>query len=268
VAAGSYTVIGSATRNPWRVEWTLPAAGNYHLRAIAATGGVDFASETLTVTVAASENAASEVEKTLNGRPAIMAPVRLNELSTIHDGRGGSLKFPMGARPADDTLIMRILETTDTPNTVPGVSEIAGSKRELSLFSGETSFARPITLRLPYRDDDDNGVVDGTSILVDSLAAYIRPTGGAWRRIAGATVRRGDKVVEVVITHHSVVGLGGPGDGLSSYISVSGSNESACLLTRIGVPGAVLCWLRTGRDLILGSAAGRLLTGVYYLVFG
>jgi PKD repeat protein len=107
---------------------------------------------------------------------------------------------------------------------------------------------------------------DGTYDWRTTNAAYIRPTGGAWRRVAGATVRRDDKVVEVVITHHSVVGLGGPGGGSSS--SSAAASSSACLLTRAGLPGQVLCWLRAGRDLVLGSAAGRLITGVYYLVFG
>jgi hypothetical protein len=66
-------------------------------------------------------------------------------------------------------------------------------------------FARPATLALPYRDDDGDGLVDGTNVEAATLRIFWFD-GFSWRYVGG-TVDAEARQVRVNVSHLSVYGL-------------------------------------------------------------
>ncbi|MBI5242277.1 MAG: fibronectin type III domain-containing protein [Elusimicrobia bacterium] len=91
--------------------------------------------------------------------------------------------------------------------------ESAGVVRDISLESGRTRLAqgRTATIAMQYRDDDEDGYVDGTSIRAERLRAYsYDPASGEWLADIAGSVDASRKTVTAETPHFSLFGLFAP----------------------------------------------------------
>jgi hypothetical protein len=86
----------------------------------------------------------------------------------------------------------------------------------LTLTSGQTTFSRPVTLRLPYPDATLDGIVDGTSPALAALALTVwrfDPAGSRWVHLPEARVFPAFHEVQVATTQTGLYGVFQAADG-------------------------------------------------------
>ena len=147
-----------------------------------------------------------------------------------------------------------------TPERLAGAAGILYQKLEFE--NGPAHFRDSVILRFVYPDADQNGVIDGTDVPETTARVYwMGAADTAWRSVDTASVNPDSNVITSSVSHFS-------------YYAVFGSSASAlagvgyprsCVMTRFlrRVP-AVADALRSLRDRVLETAAGRRLTALYY----
>ncbi len=101
---------------------------------------------------------------------------------------GVVVELPAGALLTEDTLDITTVQAADAP-PLPGT--LAGSLHQFTLASGQTTVGQALTVRLPYPDAEQDGIVDGSSpALAESLLTLWRyaPAQGIWVLLSGAVV--------------------------------------------------------------------------------
>ncbi len=102
--------------------------------------------------------------------------------------QGVLVDIPENLLAQEDTLDLIAIEASEAPEPVPG--ELAAGLWQLQTLSGISQFDRPITLRLPYPDADQNGSVDGVFPAIDEseLSLWQFDAVQGWIPLGGAIV--------------------------------------------------------------------------------
>jgi CshA-type fibril repeat protein len=121
---------------------------------------------------------------------------------------GVLVSIPAAALDVEETLIITEVNVANAPGTLPGGS--GGTLVDLALESGQTQFASPLTLRIPYDDADQNGNVDGMNPAVAETALSLwrfDAAQGIWVQLPGAIVVPESNALLAQITQSGLFGL-------------------------------------------------------------
>ena len=102
---------------------------------------------------------------------------------------GGVLvSVPSTALAAEDTLEITEVALGSAPGPLPG--EGLAHVYNIALTSGQSQFASPISLRIPYDDADQNGIVDGMALVLETELTLWRydAAQGIWVQLPQAVV--------------------------------------------------------------------------------
>lgn len=122
--------------------------------------------------------------------------------------------FPLRANPASIASANARLSQTGGPQATVVPSSIV----EFNLLSEtgvffDANLARPAMISLPYADLDGNGIVDGTTVRVGTLAIYVLDESRAlWVHMPSGSVDRAFRIVTAPTSHFSVYALIGVAD--------------------------------------------------------
>jgi len=142
--------------------------------------------------------------------------VTADDNRTIVDVPAGALGVNMGIVISTNPLSSPIVVDTQgiqTANNSAGSHRLTGIIREFEVYNaltGEgisTNFTLPVTIRIPYPDSDENGVVDGTNILVDDIGLYfLDENTKKWEKVESET-KRGDRQLVSSVRHFSTYSI-------------------------------------------------------------
>jgi hypothetical protein len=200
------TDIGTASALPFLLplDTTRLGNGDFELRAIVIlTNGERFSTPLTTVTINnANPNAAHIVENATSKTQAVAA----DEANTVITSRGVMVIIPAGALPADDRLMITVVDPLQDPGTLPG--DVAGLLVDINLASGLTSFLGEITIALSYADNDQDGIVDGMGINETALTLwFFDEVEGAWVQLAEAVVEPQANIIQATVGHLTTFGM-------------------------------------------------------------
>jgi len=239
-------ITGRDSKPPYAVYWNVSglANGQYCLRAVAYDNNNLSDPEPEFITVYIDDVNADIVE---DGNPEVdpNKPHRKEEKIDesvkndeqevlVADGTGAII--PTGAAKNDRLIISEIKE----PEASAGLSylsvglsylsdklphietslEPAGVYREFEFTSGAKKFSEDITIMLPYKDENDDGIVDDKNIPVDKLKIYYYDeTKDKWKEVENPspgdknniktrnTKSSGSKVITAKVNHFTLFGL-------------------------------------------------------------
>ena len=197
-------LIGEATTPPFLAVWdTLGwTDGDYVLKAIAMSSeGEPTVSAVITVTVNNATPEAADIFEEEGFKTEAIEADADNEVITSD---GLVVEIPAGALLADDRITIKLMDVVEASGVLPGDS--AGVFVDITLSSGQNSFDTDITLRIPYPDADQDGVVDGTGIPETTLTLWFFD-GAQWVQLLDAEVRPDDNVVVGWTDHLTEFGM-------------------------------------------------------------
>lgn len=184
------TMIADASGTPF----TAPAVSTFSTLAASALDNAVVAADAMTKVDVPAAAAAQDFYVVMRVDP-LSSPERM-DVSAYHDA-------------------VRKAETSYSPYLKPvpgGVREFTAYGRDRSLLS---QFSRPVTVEIPYKDDDGDGVIDGTSppIRAKLLAVWwLDEPRKLWVRLPNPVVDPVRKVVSARTTHFSAFALIGAQD--------------------------------------------------------
>ena len=181
--------------NSYKASWNvaeLVSGQAYDLRAVAIdTEGKTVISETVTVwaDAAAGDLPGRTLETTVAGM--------LTKRQTFDRARQGAciladgtaVYVPADSVAADPTILVEVLDaSTNPPSGAAFGLTSAGGHRKISIEGG-LELQQQITLEIPFADADQDGIVDGTDVPVQTLYAYwFDDAEGAWKRVSETVV--------------------------------------------------------------------------------
>jgi hypothetical protein len=204
---------------PYFVHWDVTglAAGDYELRAQATDvySAVDAAPAIITISVT-NAPVDFDISETSQGGGKVKKEqvVYQSVANTVQAADEGSAQTTKVLIPADALSASTVaVAVTNNPSALPilptGI-ESAGASVEITLSNGQSqlSSGKTATVTLSYKDDNDDGIVDGTSCRADRLVVYAHDTaGGEWRKEGAASVDRTAKTVSAPTPHFSFFAL-------------------------------------------------------------
>lgn len=213
------------TTSPYFIHWDVSGlvSGEYELRAVATDValGPDPSPPTVTVRVDPTD-AEVEERQEADGRLVKRERVMNDEESEVvagDDETGGvtRLILPAGSLTVSTATVKMVANPSSVPTAPSGRNPI-GVAREIALEHGQSDLrGLTATVEIPYRDDDDDGRVDGTEVPVKSLKAYVYESGRGWTPPGPSTVDTKSKIVRFTTPHLSLFALlGTPADTLDS----------------------------------------------------
>jgi len=212
-------VSNSLTEFPYNLKWDVSGLADskeYNIRAkVIDAGGGEYISDAITITLDNNDSNPDIRETTANAQGEYTKEVKINkeENYTISLWDGTVIIVPQGALGAEDKLIMNIADPALVPNKLEG-QDLADARqyKKFSLESGRYLFDKDLTLVIPYPDLNNDGIVDGTSINVETLSIYqFNEASNVWQKV-NSTIDLIEKTVRVKINHFSLFGLGGLGE--------------------------------------------------------
>ncbi|MFH0908282.1 MAG: LamG-like jellyroll fold domain-containing protein [bacterium] len=196
----------------WNVTG-LTDGSNYAVRAFAwdTDGGV-VTSEVITVLVSSGsqQSAGSIHEDNNNGHHCKQEVVdaKSDVLVEVYDGTAAFIP----AELAGSNITAEVELTGSNTNSVNGSAEGLGSISENRRVTvGDlTLLSQPVVITIPYEDDDQDGMVDGTGIPENTLEAHwYDAVSNVWRRPLESEVLASDNKVRVKTQHLTEFGLFG-----------------------------------------------------------
>lgn len=195
---GTWTDITSSTDTGsiYSVTWNTNSLPNgmYDLRAVATdnAGNTDHNPSTITVEVSHRNYDYSEDE------------LKRDVDNVIEREDGVRVEIPRGT--IDEDTIMRI-SRPDPSEIPPSDHESTGQYIEIALESGQKDLHNPIGVSIPYRDDDNNGMVDGTNIPEERLMVNLY-NGSVWEELP-TTIDSTRNIATGTTTHLTLFGIFG-----------------------------------------------------------
>ncbi|MEW5907174.1 MAG: right-handed parallel beta-helix repeat-containing protein [Elusimicrobiota bacterium] len=196
---------------PYFVHWDADAmaAGTYELRALA-TDVFDTADPAPPVITVAIDPVDFEVSESVSGGQMLKEQKIVNTVpSTVQAGDDSTalltkVVIPAGAVNVATAAVTLIPNPPSRPAPPPGSGDLAIAVK-INLSNGQSQLAggNSAVITLSYRDDDGDGVVDGTTAEAGRLRIYAASdTGNSWTPLA-STVDRTAKTVSAQTTHFS-----------------------------------------------------------------
>lgn len=232
---GDLRSAGEAARMVWNTA-NIPA-GVYQLRAVAVgiDGGTHASDEpvqqgVVTVTKVASGGDESEAT-TSDGREriAIVGNIEAAASHIIDQGNIFSVYLPADAlRDADGNgmgiLTIRTLAANPTERTERMMTLFCEIAVTDNTGTGAVELKRPIEIEIGYRDDDNDGVVDGVGIVVSTLKLmHYNATLAQWEILPDQTHDRAAKAVKATTGSLSPFALSGEAPSSTEPTASGGS---------------------------------------------
>ncbi len=174
-ADGNWTDIATDSTAPYGASWdtSLLLAGNYHLRAVATGANTLSADENIFITVIVSPSAVVTEQQISGSKQRIQsilptAPVEV--VMTGGDGNGTMrVAFQEGSIITGGTVTITDLKPSTEAPPVPASYLNSQVFRSITIGGGMQLEDDTTTVELPYKDDNDDGIVDGTTIRAADL---------------------------------------------------------------------------------------------------
>ena len=231
--AGAWTDITAANVNhpnpdlaaPYFVHLDADAlgAGTYDLRAVATDiySVADPAAPAITIVVdpvdfdTSESVSAGEQRKEQKINNTVTSTVQAADDTTTLVSK---VVIPSGA-VNDSTAALTLVNNPAAVPAPPSGADALNLAVKVNLSNGQSLLAagKTAALTFSYKDDDNNGIVDGTLASVERLKVYTVPdAGGAWTQLA-TSVDRTNKTITGVTTHFSFFSVfAAPASGLSA----------------------------------------------------
>lgn len=197
----------------WNVDTLLN--GNYNLRAVATDKGDNSDPQPMHITITVDYIDPDVEERIVNGSHQKREKIQKARTSIIRVASEGDnnitiIEIPENAIDDEETMVKITINPNDIP--IPGETLNSASQyREIELESGQKDLNEDATITIPYANEDDNGLVDGTTVRVDKLALYAYNTGSAmWQTESASSIDRNNKTVTAQTSHFSLFGLFAP----------------------------------------------------------
>lgn len=231
--AGAWTDIPAANVNhpnpdlaaPYFVHLDADAlgAGTYDLRAVATDiySVADPAAPAITIVVdpvdfdTSESVSAGEQRKEQKINNTVTSTVQAADDTTTLLSK---VVIPSGA-VSDSTAALTLVNNPAAVPAPPSGADALNLAVKVNLSNGQSQLAagKTAALTFSYKDDDNNGIVDGTLASVERLKVYTVPdSGGSWTQLA-TSVDRTNKTITGVTTHFSFFSVfAAPASGLSA----------------------------------------------------
>ncbi len=217
--SAAWTDLGAANANhpnpdttaPYFTHWDADAMapGTYELRVLATDiyNSDDPAPPTITVSIDPADydcnetvvGGAQQKEEKINN--AVTSTVHASDEETSLVSK---VVIPAGAVDVT-TVAVTLVSNPPSKPVPPSGSEELSLAVKINLSSGQSllSGGKTAAVTLSYKDDNGDGIVDGTNAPLDRLRMYSAPDGGgAWTEMA-TSVDREKKTISGVTTHFS-----------------------------------------------------------------
>ena len=218
------------TDSPYFVHWDAGAMAEntYELRAVATDiyGDVDAAPPTITVVV---RHCNADISESV-GSDGIQTDASVNNAvtNTVQAGDDNTsllvkVSLPAGAMSDQAATLTLVNNPASKPAPPAGAQELNLSvKVDLSNGQHNLSGGHTATITLSYTDDNNDGIVDGTSVSVDDLKLYYASSAsGPWLLLDSTTIDTKKKTISGLTTHFSFfAAFGSPAanlDGVQVY---------------------------------------------------
>ncbi|MFH1367827.1 MAG: T9SS type A sorting domain-containing protein [Elusimicrobiota bacterium] len=209
------------TKPPYFIQWDAHnlAAGKYNIRAVATDiyNSVDPSPGYVTVTADHNDPDVCEGknEKGEHEKKEKVSNQKDNTIKTSDNEKNKitQIIIPKGCMSVDSTMITVVVDpvlNVPVPERFYGIDEF----REITLQNG--TLQGEAQLIMQYADDNDDGILDGTDIPVETLCVYsYNTTKIEWEK-QNSTVNEENKTVNGKTTHFSLFALfGAPAADLS-----------------------------------------------------
>jgi hypothetical protein len=199
------------TAAPYVVQWDadLMPADTYELRAVAADLSNTDDSAPPTITVIIGDPDYDTRENVVSGelqKEQIINNAVTNTVQAADDGTSLLVKvaIPAGAVNYSTVTLTLVNNPASRPAPPAGAQDLNLSvKINLSNGQSDLSGGQTATLTLSYIDDNDDGVVDGTSVGIDQLKLYYASSvAGPWI-LLDSTIDKTKKTIAGVTSHFS-----------------------------------------------------------------
>jgi hypothetical protein len=192
---------------------------------------------------------------TLNNGPTVSPvdivehPRRKEEAVVAHEppmvvtAQGVVMELTAASLAVDDVLHLAVVDTTAAPEPLPGLA--AAPLVAVTLASARTAFNGPVLLRLPYPDEEPDGLVDGLHPAPPVIALTVwrfEAPRGTRVRLPTARVVSDHQSLEVAITETGLYGAFQAADGSLGSAGTSGP----ALPTRRSAPAQGSGWQDIG----------------------
>ncbi len=196
---------------PYFTHWDADAmaAGVYELRAVAADlyGSEDQAPPAITVTIDHADYdvnedvSGGELQKEQKISSTVSSTVQAADESTAMLAK---LVIPAGAVSADTATVTLVSNPSSKPAPPSGSEDLSlAVKINLSNGQSQLSGGNSASVTISYRDENGDGVLDGTAVRADRLRMYTSPDGGgSWTALA-TSVNLSSRTITGTTTHFS-----------------------------------------------------------------
>lgn len=177
------------TPHAFSMQWDvteLVDQASYDLRGMATdtSGGTAYAdSITVTVDSGSSHKVGGIVEEISNGIHSKSQTFSKDESAVLSLFDETTVTVPMGAVEANITVSVRITGTNTNPINGSASGKYCINQNRQVAIEGNPELTMPVSIIMPYPDENNDGIVDGTGILETKLSVYwFDLSDGTWKR--------------------------------------------------------------------------------------
>jgi hypothetical protein len=252
---------GSAVMSYSRVwDTTAVSDGEYHVRAV--VNNISLLDGFKATVLNVDNNTISpDVYENNNGTHIKRQVVGPSQENNILLPDGTHIYIPYDALPDDESLP----EVTIEEVIISGIINAIDIN-----ITGANTFLKDITISIPYPDENNDGIVDGTNIDENTLIIrWYNEAKGEWEPLYDSVVYPNENFVRAKVNHLSLFGIGGAlvFGGLGSALAGS-STTSYCFIATAayGTPmaGDVMALKAFRDDYLMKTAAGKGFVKSYY----
>lgn len=210
---------------------SLIDGATYEIRAI--VNGLDSSSFGITSVVVDNSIPNPDIYENNNGSHSKKTIVDPGKSTLIILPNGIQIEIPFGALPDDGSA------PELTVDEKIGFSAGVGNSIDINITAGY-QFLKDITIFIPYDDENNDGIVDGTNINENDLVVkWFNPQTGQWEALYYSVVYPDENIVSAKVNHLSLFGLGAL---VSGAVSAAGGGASSALGA---IGGSSYCFIAT-----------------------
>lgn len=199
-------------KTTWAVT-SLVDMAQYDLRAVAVdTYGAPVTSEVIRVVIdsAIGKKVGDVSEGQEDGKHKKQQTISESESAKVNVYDGTSVEIPLGAVSSNITVSIELTgASTNTSNGSASGKQNINANRKVAV-DGDPDLSKVVTIDMPYSDDNDDGIVDGTTVRETQLEGqWFDPVKGKWVRALSTEVHTKENFVRVQNYHLTEFGLFG-----------------------------------------------------------